>query len=204
VYYKKQDRKAPCFVNALIYPDYSIAASRECRLRIGVPKKLITLLVTSKFGFVMYLYWDIEGKAKLIEKRLGAIGLLSKSFIGFVNYPYKYLNAKIDEFILAVDGLQKHAPDFNTADAKLLFEQTKKTCKIFEKLDDILGAVNYGNDAALKSKFKYSLKAIYKLESLLHIAYTKDFPVQKTPLYIKEGLALMSNQANSAGLSKIA
>ena len=97
---------------------------------------------------------------------------MSKSFIGLVNYPYKYLNAKVDEFILAVDGLQKHAPDFNPGDAKLLFEKTKKTCKIFEKLDDILGTVNYGNDAAIKAKLKYSLKAIYKLESLLHIAYS--------------------------------
>ena len=66
------------------------------------------------------------------------------------------MNAKIDEFILAVDGLQKHAPDFNPNDAKYYLEKRKILVRYLKKLDNILATVNYGNDLSLKSKFKYS------------------------------------------------
>jgi hypothetical protein len=108
----------------------------------------------------------------------------------------------LTEFILLVEGFYKYIPNLKKDKAAGLLADTKNIIPKFDSMDEHLKQNNYLDDAAFKEKFRYALKVLYKLKSLLHIAYTRDFPVQKTPAYIKEGLARVSTEAVAYKLSR--
>jgi hypothetical protein len=63
--------------------------------------------------------------------------------------------------------------------------------------------VNAANtDEELLSKLQYTIKALNRLEAQLHLAASKAIPVEKTPDYMKAGLAKLSQEAIATGLSK--
>lgn len=112
------------------------------------------------------------------------------------------LEHNLTDFILIVEGFYKYIPYLKKDKVTELLGETKSFIPKFDLMDEDLKKNGYLHDPAFKEKFRYALKALYKLKSLLHIAHTKDLPIQKTPIHIKEGFAKISSEAVAYRLSK--
>lgn len=71
-------------------------------------------------------------------------------------------------------------------------EQISNLIRSFDKLDEDLSKIGYFDDNDLREDFKYSIKTLYRLDSLIHLYKTKNQEVLRTPDYIKEGLNNLS------------
>ncbi len=112
------------------------------------------------------------------------------------------LNWNLGYFILMVEGFQKHVANLSPEDAGSMLAETKKVCKQFYAVKEA-AMINAANtDEELLSKLQYTIKALNRLEAQLHLAASKAIPVEKTPDYIRTGLAKLSQEAIATGLSK--
>lgn len=112
------------------------------------------------------------------------------------------LDHLLTDFILLVEGFYKYIPSLKKEKVKNILDDTRDIIPTFDSINEDLKKEHYLNDVAFKEKFRYSIRVVYRLESLLHITYTKDLSIQKTPEYIKEGLSKISSEAVANSLSK--
>lgn len=104
------------------------------------------------------------------------------------------LSEDISDLILTVEGFDHHIAALSKQAIKELLDDTNKVITIFVGVDE-QAAANSTADKEVQERFQYALKALYKLKSLLHLAYTRDVTPEKTPASIKEGLAAVSRAA---------
>ena len=136
----------------------------------------------------MVLTLDIQKKAAPIIKQSKGWG---SSKPGITHS----LGEDITDFILTVEGFDNHVFALSKPEMKYLSDETNKVIAVFIDIDEAINATSNANDKEIIERFKYLLKALYKLKSLLHLAYTMDVAVNKTPGSIKEGLSAISRAA---------
>lgn len=157
----------------------------------------------------MNLTIDIEGKTSRILRELSpgfsadsfVSGLLS--FLGIdkllakrrINKRLKQTLRLLDDYILVLEGFQGHIAELEPKKAEEFLAATKKSIKAFDKFEEEMAMDGFMPGPELRNKFKYNLKTLYKTEALLHRAVTKNAEPIKTPTYLKEGLAKMSQAA---------
>lgn len=115
--------------------------------------------------------------------------------------PWQRFEMEMDEFILMVEGYQTHVAKLSPDEAKVILASTKATNKRFTKFVSGLMEMSWDN-GSIPQKLKYALKALNRLEAMLHKATYKGTPVQPTPEHIKEGLSNFSKEAVGKNLSK--
>jgi hypothetical protein len=147
----------------------------------------------------MELELDIEEITKPFISKSHAIETLKKAPLLALK---RQFNFSLNELILSTEGFYKYVPTLTRTRAIALFQITQKLIPQFIEINNDLKEIHYFNDTSFEEKFLYSLKVLYKLQSLLHIANTKDLPIQKTSKYIKLGLAKISQEAIAYGISK--
>ena len=136
---------------------------------------------------------DLQGKASPIINEARIAEWVWKFFkFNPLQYVQTHFKKKLDELILPIEGFLRHINELAKEDAEELLAPTRKIIRIFDKYDQLLALSEYAQDVQLKEKYKYLLKTLYRLESLLHIQATKDIPVEKTPDYIREGIVGIS------------
>ena len=108
----------------------------------------------------------------------------------------------IGDLILTIEGFDNHISALSKTSIKEMMDDTNKVIAIFAGIDEKINSERELNDAETVERFKYALKALYKLKSLLHIAYTRNVPVMKTPDSTREALSAISRAAVLHGLSK--
>jgi hypothetical protein len=97
-----------------------------------------------------------------------------------------------DAFILTLEGLEKHIPDFSVTAAQELLNQVKIVISRFDDVDESLRSLNYFNSTSLKEKYKYTLKLLFRLEAKLHVVATKDVPIERIDGDLKEAIVRKS------------
>jgi len=145
----------------------------------------------------MVLTLDIQKKAAPIIRR-------SKGWSSNKQGTSRSLGEDITDFILMVEGFDNHVFALSKAEIKYLSDETNNVIAAFIEIDEAISATFDAMDKEIIERFKYLLKALYKLKSLLHLAYTKDVAIKKTPDSIKEGLSAISRAAVLHNLSKLA
>jgi len=136
---------------------------------------------------------DLQGKALPIINEARIAEWVWKFFkFNPLRFVQTHFKKKLDEFILPIEGFHKHINELTKEDAELLLLPTRQIIRTLDKYDQLLALSEYAQDAQLKEKYKYLLKSLYRLESLLHIQITKDVPIEKAPDYILEGIASIS------------
>ncbi|MFV7235905.1 hypothetical protein [Flavobacterium sp. ZB4R12] len=113
----------------------------------------------------------------------------------------KRLYNDIDNFILAVEGFYPYSEKLELSEAAKLLERTKLVISKLNKIDEDLYKDDYLKDQILKEKYKYMLKSIYKMESILHKTIYKNSPVEKTDKTILKGISDMNKRNMSKLLS---
>ena len=144
----------------------------------------------------MILTLDIQKKAAPIIRQTHKVRLGLKSGAS------QNISEDINDLILTIEGFDNHVFALGKAEAKGLLDETNKVIAAFIDIDEEINAVSNTGDEEIIERFKYALKALYKLKSLLHLAYTKDVAVKKTPNDIKEGLSAISRAAVLHNFSK--
>ncbi len=130
---------------------------------------------------------DIQKKAAPIIRQTHKISLWPKAGAD------QSINEDINDLILTVEGFDNHVFALSKVEAKDLLTETNKVISVFVDIDENINSIS--DDSALVEKFRYALKALFKLRSLLHLASTKDVVVKKTPDNIREGLSAISRAA---------
>lgn len=94
--------------------------------------------------------------------------------------------------ILEVEGFYKHIPELSTEETIKILKSTKTIINILDRNDELLKSINYMDDKRVGIKFKYALKTLYRLESLLHIESTRGVEIEKTDATLVQGLVGVS------------
>lgn len=110
------------------------------------------------------------------------------------------LNEDLADLILSVEGFDNHIFALSKAAIKDLKDQTDKIITAFVEIDEKITAISKNQE--IVERFKYALKTLFKLKSLLHIAYTRDVTVKKTPDDMKAGISAVSRASILHSLSK--
>ena len=143
----------------------------------------------------MLLSLDIQKKAEPIIRQT------QKGFDPIISAYAQGLSENLNDLILSVEGFDNHIFALSKTAIKELLDETNKVIDVFVNIDEnLMDSVDA--DKEIIERFKYSLKALYKLRSLLHIAYTKGVAVKETPGNIKEGLSAISRASVLHNLSK--
>ena len=150
----------------------------------------------------MYLALDIESKAGAIITQTPQKDTYAGSRLDLFDFVTTPFGKLLDEFILIMEGLYKHVPEFTIDEAQYHLNKAKKSIALMDEQDEGLASINYMDSRELKEKMKYLLKTLYHLEALLHKRVMKARPTEKTPDYLKQGLATLSNEAITKSLSK--
>ncbi len=127
-----------------------------------------------------FLNFQIDKKLAPVLRSAKLIWLANKA----LKPPKSSFDIELGNFILMVEGYQKHVPNLTPDDARQMLESTQKVSRQVYIIRDNLKSTEEGNDQAIQSKLKYSIKALNRLEAMLHVAATKAIPVEKTPEYI--------------------
>ena len=143
----------------------------------------------------MVLTLDIQKKAEPIIRQTNKGLGIGKAGIS------PHLSEDISDLILTIEGFDNHISALSKQAIKDLLDETNKVITIFVGVDE-QAAANSTADKEVLERFQYALKALYKLKSLLHLAYTRDVTPEKTPASIKDGLAPVSRAAVLHHLSK--
>lgn len=146
----------------------------------------------------MQLALNIEHFAKPVVSetrliKLAFIKHLLKFAVFLQNRIKKRLHKDIDNLILVVEGFYSHSKELTQLEAELLLASIKRVIPKIDKLDENMQEINYLRDDQLKEKFKYMLKSLYKIESIVHKEVYKNVPVEKTSEEILNGTAKMNN-----------
>jgi len=151
----------------------------------------------------MQLALNIEHFAKPVvnETRLIKLAFIKLAFIDHIlkflvflqNRIKKNLHKDIDNLILVVEGFYSHSKKLTPLEAELLLKSIKRVILKIDKLDENMQEINYLRDDQLKEKFKYMLKSLYKIESIVHKEVYKNVSVEKTPEEILNGTSEMNN-----------
>jgi len=159
----------------------------------------------------MNLTIDIEERSNAIQKELGLWYKLSNLFIRYNILGFKkwllYRRGKqlglkhiklLDDFILSLEGFQGHISELKLEAAEDVLSELKKAIHKFERSYEKyaeLSADDYHLLNERLERLQYLLKTLYRTEALLHVATTIHLPVTSTPVYIKQALSRMSQQA---------
>jgi hypothetical protein len=144
----------------------------------------------------MILTLDIQKKAAPIIRQTHKVTLWSTSDAS------QRISEDINDLILTIEGFDNHVFSLNKVQAKALLDETNKVIAVFVDIDDALTSVSGIGSEEIIEKFKYALKALFKLKSLLHLAYTKDVSVKQTSRDVREGLSAASRAAVLHNFSK--
>jgi len=143
----------------------------------------------------MLLSLDIQKKAEPIIRQT------QKGFDPIISAYAQGLSENLNDLILSVEGFDNHIFALSKTAIKELLDETNKVIDVFVNIDEnLMDSVDA--DKEIIERFKYSLKALYKLRSLLHIAYTKGVAVKETPGNIKERVSAISRASVLHNLSK--
>ncbi len=104
----------------------------------------------------------------------------------------EHLIESLTDLILIIEGFDNHIAALSKNEIKTIEDNTIKVIFGFVELDEELERIGYFNNPNFKENFRYALKTLYKLKSLLHIAFTKDIQVKKTPMQIRESLSAIA------------
>ncbi len=151
----------------------------------------------------MYLTLDIQKQAAPILRDIDLVRFLWHNFNFLLDRLKTNLKGNLDEFILVVEGFHQHTRFIDKEEAEKVLKKTRFVIAAMDALDERLENSDYMNDGALREKFKYALKTLYRLESLLHMQCTLDVPVEQTPDHIRQGLAGLSNSAIAHGIAAV-
>ena len=146
----------------------------------------------------MLLTINIPQKAATIIRQTDKIS--SESNISATSV--RRFSSAIRDFILTMEGFGFHIATLDKNETKKLIDQCNKIINIFINIDDELSAKKYFDGKAIEEMFKYALKTLYKLKSLLHIQFTKDKEVIQTTSELKIALSAISREAVFHQLSK--
>ncbi len=135
----------------------------------------------------MVLTLDIQKKAAPIIRQTHKVKLWPKAG------PSQNIGEDINDLILTIEGFDNHVFALSKTEAKDLLDETNKVITVFVDIDEEISVKT--DDKEVIERFKYALKALFKLKSLLHLAYTKDLAVRKTPNDIRQGLAAVSRSS---------
>lgn len=144
-----------------------------------------------------FLSFPIEHKGSSVLEQGGKLPPMN----AMDGQPWQRFEQEMDEFILMVEGYQTHASKLTSEEAKPILATTKATNKRFTRFVSGLLEMNWDN-ASIPKKLKYALKALNRLEAMLHKATYMGSPVQPTPAHIQEGLSAYSREATGKSLSK--
>ena len=145
-----------------------------------------------------FLNFQIDKKLAPVLRSAKLIWLANKA----LKPPKSSFDTELGNFILMVEGFQKHVPNLVADDARQMLESTQKVTGQVYVIRDNLKSTEEGNDDVIQSKLKYAIKALNRLEAMLHVAATKAIPVEKTPDYLQQELARMSQEAVGKSLTK--
>lgn len=109
---------------------------------------------------------------------------------------------ELGDFILMIEGFHMHAAKLSKEEAGAKLIETRKACQVFYDLKATYSGLKTPSDERIKDKIKYAIKALNRLEALLHLNFTSGNDVERTPDHIKQGLAQISNDAIAHRLSK--
>lgn len=130
--------------------------------------------------------------------------LIGKTENGKFNFITKtsvsQLHDKLDVFILAIEGACSHLKFLDAKKSKKLLNETNDIIEDFYALDDILSSQNDFSDKDLKEKMNYSLKTLYKFESILHKNVYKNQPVHKAPKDITDKISKINKNTLSKSI----
>lgn len=142
----------------------------------------------------MQVALNIEHFAKPVVAETHLLKYVLK-FLYFLHDRFKKsIHKDIDNLILAVEGFYPHSKELSTSQAQLLLKSTKRVIVKLDKMDEKMHKMNYLNDISLKEKFKYMLKTLYKMESILHKEVYKNTPVEKTDKALLKGISDMNSR----------
>jgi hypothetical protein len=162
----------------------------------------MSMVVNMQKGFntsrMYFLNFNIGKKAAQLIKKASQFkrdAIASKS-------PHTSFDQELGSFILMVEGFQKHVENLKIEEAQSMLDHTKKVAKQFYQIKEDLENLEGIDKAELGTKLNYAIKVIHRLISMLHIKCTRDLPREKTPDYIKEGLAQYSREAIAQTLGR--
>ena len=142
----------------------------------------------------MYLSIDLQSKASPINFNTNGLRFSWFTRIGrfLIDYFKSRIHKTLDEMILEVEGFYKHIPELSTEETIKILKSTKTIINILDRNDELLKSINYMDDKRVGIKFKYALKTLYRLESLLHIESTRGVEIEKTDATLVQGLVGVS------------
>lgn len=108
------------------------------------------------------------------------------------------LDHRLNDLILLVEGFYKFIPELSSETIKDMLPKAKEAVSKMTEVENHRQKIHFLNDTIFKEKFQYALKSLYKLHSLLHIAYYKNKAVLKTEENIRTGLSKISLEAVSS------
>ncbi len=120
------------------------------------------------------------------------------------DYLTKSIQSVIDNFSRAADALEIPIESIKVFDKKELesyYKSVRRLNAFFEKMHDRFQNKQYFDDPELKNQFKAISKRLNTIEITCFKYLMKDVPVEKTPGYIKEGLAKLSQESIAQKLS---
>ena len=141
----------------------------------------------------MQLALNIEHFAKPVVAETQLVRFVSNFLFFLHSRIKKSLHKDVDNLILAVEGFYSHTNELSLTQADLLLKSTKRVILKLDKMDEEMQGMDYLKDEVLKEKFKYMLKSVYKMESILHKSVYKNNPTQKTSDELLNGTSTMNN-----------
>lgn len=106
----------------------------------------------------------------------------------------KALKKTLKELVLMTEGFCNHVTDLNEKEANAFLSDTRFSIDKLLALKTTLQKSDYLDDE-VKNLFNYTLKTLYRIESLLHVQSTQSTEIEKTEDYIQSGLAKFSKEA---------
>ena len=120
------------------------------------------------------------------------------------NYVKKGFHPALDNFLKTVDLLEiplKRIKLFDKMELENYYKSIRRLNAFFEKMHDRLQNKQYYGDIELKNQFKAISKRLNTIEITCFKYLMKDAPIEKTPAYIKDGLAKLSQESIAHKLS---
>jgi hypothetical protein len=120
------------------------------------------------------------------------------------NYLEKSFHPVLDNFLKTLDDLEIPVENIRLLDKDELesyYKSIRRLNAFFEKMHDKFQDKQYFGDPGFKDRFKTISKRLNTIEITCFKYLMKDAPVEKTPGYIKDGLAKLSQETIAQKLS---
>ena len=127
-------------------------------------------------------------------------------FLDMLDHSNNYLSfhPALDNFLKTLEIFDVPLESIKLFDKEQLeshYKSVRRLNGFFEKMHDRFQNKEYFGDSALKNQFKVLSKRLNTIEITSFKYLMKDAPVEKTPGYVKEGLAKLSQEFIAQKLS---